>query len=75
MQFISEQRLDDGVLERDFTLGETPGTLWTPDSAQPLPLILMAHNNGMSRKQDRLVARARYTAARGYAVASVDAGG
>ncbi|MFM9441217.1 dienelactone hydrolase family protein [Streptomyces acidiscabies] len=75
MQFISEQRLDDGVLERDFTLGETPGTLWTPDRAQPLPLILMAHNNGLSRKQDRLMARARYTAARGYAVASIDAAG
>ncbi|WP_416973099.1 dienelactone hydrolase family protein [Streptomyces sp. 4F14] len=75
MHFVSEQRLDDGVLERDFTLGEIPGTLWTPDSTAPLPLILMAHNNGMARKEPRLVARARYTAARGYAVASVDAAG
>ena len=31
MQFTSEQRLDDGVLEREFTLGEIPGTLWTPE--------------------------------------------
>ena len=30
MQFTSEQRLDDGVLEREFTLGEIPGILWTP---------------------------------------------
>ena len=31
MDFTSEKRLDDGVLERGFTLGEIPGTLWTPD--------------------------------------------
>ncbi|MCW2759036.1 MAG: hypothetical protein JWO46_2782, partial [Nocardioidaceae bacterium] len=29
MQFTSEQRLDEATLERDFTLGEIPGTLWT----------------------------------------------
>ncbi|MGW3645621.1 dienelactone hydrolase family protein [Streptomyces sp. NPDC000878] len=78
MHFISEQRLDDGVLEREFTLGEIPGTLWTPESATsatPAPLILMAHNNGLPKREPRLVARARYTAARGYAVASIDAAG
>ncbi|GAB2732119.1 alpha/beta hydrolase [Kitasatospora kifunensis] len=75
MQFTSEQRHDDGVLERDFTLGEIPGTLWTPESATPTPLILMAHNNGLPRKQPRLVARARYSAACGYAVATIDAPG
>lgn len=32
MQFTSERRLDDGALEREFTLGEIPGTLWTPES-------------------------------------------
>ncbi|WP_328947402.1 alpha/beta hydrolase (plasmid) [Streptomyces sp. NBC_00250] len=75
MQFISEQRLDDGVLEREFTLGEIPGTLWTPESAAPAPLILMAHNNGLPRAASRLVARARHSAACGYAVASIDAPG
>ncbi|MFS8200600.1 dienelactone hydrolase family protein [Streptomyces sp. CWNU-52B] len=75
MHFTSEQRLDDGVLEREFTLGEIPGTLWTPDSAEPAPLVLMAHNNGLPKAEPRLVARARYTAARGYAVASIDAAG
>jgi dienelactone hydrolase len=74
MRFTSEQRLDDGVLEREFTLGEIPGTLWTPGSA-PAPLVLMAHNNGLPRAEPRLVARARYTAARGYAVATIDAAG
>ncbi|GAB7189218.1 hypothetical protein ATKI12_9096 [Kitasatospora sp. Ki12] len=75
MRFTSEQRLDDGVLAREFTLGEIPGTLWTPESAAPLPLILTAHNGGLHRREPRLVARARYCAARGYAVAAIDAPG
>ncbi|MFF9909950.1 dienelactone hydrolase family protein [Streptomyces sp. NPDC013457] len=75
MQFTSERRLDDGVLQREFTLGEIPGTLWTPASAAPVPLILMAHNNGLPRSADRLVARARHSAACGYAVAAIDAPG
>lgn len=75
MHFISEQRLDDGVLEREFTLGEIPGTLWTPESAAPVPLILMAHNNGLPKGASRLVARARHTAGHGYAVATIDAAG
>ncbi|MFI1095409.1 dienelactone hydrolase family protein [Streptomyces sp. NPDC020917] len=74
MQFTSEQRLDDGLLEREFTLGEIPGTLWTSGSA-PAPLILMAHNNGLSKGEPRLVARARQTASYGYAVATIDAAG
>ncbi|GAA3113596.1 hypothetical protein GCM10010449_39760 [Streptomyces rectiviolaceus] len=80
MHFTSEQRLDGGILEREFTLGEIPGTLWTPGSAgssgaAPAPLILMAHNNGLPKGQSRLVARARHTAANGYAVATIDAAG
>ncbi|MEU7158723.1 dienelactone hydrolase family protein [Streptomyces chrestomyceticus] len=75
MHFTSAQRLDDGVLEREFTLGEIPGTLWTPESAAPAPLILMAHNNGLPKAAARLVARARHTAAYGYAVVAIDAPG
>ncbi|MGQ4434769.1 MULTISPECIES: dienelactone hydrolase family protein [unclassified Streptomyces] len=75
MDFTTERRLEDGVLEREFTLGETPGTLWTPESAAPVPLILMAHNNGLPKAEPRLVARARLSAAAGYAVASIDAAG
>ena len=75
MRFTSEQRFDDGVLEREFTLGEIPGTLWTPESAAPVPLILMAHNNGLPKAAARLVARARHSAAYGYAVATIDAAG
>ena len=50
MQFTSEQRFDDGVLEREFTLGEIPGILWTPGSAPaPAPLILVGHPGGLRR--------------------------
>lgn len=75
MDFTTERRLEDGVLEREFTLGDIPGTLWTPESAAPAPLILMAHNNGLPKAEPRLVARARLSAAAGYAVASIDAAG
>jgi dienelactone hydrolase len=74
MQFTSEQRLDDGVLERDFTLGEIPGVLWTPGSASaPAPLILIGHNGGLHKRLPRLVARARrYSARYGFAAAAID---
>src|SRR5580692_466841 len=73
MRFISEQRHDDGVLERGFTLGEIPGVLWTPGSA-PAPLILSGHNGGLHKRLPRLVARARHYAAQyGFAVAAIDA--
>jgi pimeloyl-ACP methyl ester carboxylesterase len=75
MRFTSEQRLDDGVLERELTLGEIPGVLWTPGSA-PAPLILSGHNGGLYKRHPRLVARARHYAAEyGFAVAAIDAPG
>jgi pimeloyl-ACP methyl ester carboxylesterase len=75
MRFTSEQRLDDGVLEREFTLGEVPGLLWTPGNA-PAPLILSGHNGGLHKRHPRLVARARhYAAEHGFAVAAIDAPG
>ena len=75
MRFTSDQRLDDGVLERGFTLGEIPGVLWTTGSA-PAPLILIGHNGGLHKRLPRLVARARHYAAEyGFAVAAIDAPG
>jgi hypothetical protein len=75
MRLTSGQRLDDGVLEREFTLGEIPGVLWTPGSA-PAPLILSGHNGGLHKRLPRLVARARHYAAKyGFAVAAIDAPG
>ncbi len=73
MRFTSEQRFDDGVLEREFTLGEIPGILWTPGSAPaPAPLILMGHPGGLRRMYPRLAARARHAAAEGYAAATIE---
>ncbi|MFJ4920528.1 alpha/beta hydrolase [Streptomyces sp. NPDC088725] len=74
MQFTSEQRLDDGVLEREFTLGEIPGILWTPGSASAqAPLILVGHPGGLSKMRSRLAGRARHYAARyGFAAATIE---
>ncbi|MTE13346.1 alpha/beta hydrolase [Nocardia aurantiaca] len=73
MQFISEQRLDDGIYERNFTLGEIPGILWTPASASaPTPLILLGHPGGLHKMYPRLVARARHSVAEGFAAATIE---
>ncbi|MFF4646182.1 alpha/beta hydrolase [Streptomyces sp. NPDC001389] len=74
MRFTSEQHLDDGVLERGFTLGEIPGILWTPVSASaPVPLILLGHPPlGLRRMYPRLVARARRAVADGFAAATIE---
>ena len=73
MRFTSEQRLDDGVLERAFTLGEIPGVLWTPGSASvPAPLILLGHPGGLYKMYPRLVARARHSAEYGFAAATIE---
>ncbi|MEU0194664.1 alpha/beta hydrolase [Streptomyces afghaniensis] len=74
MHFTAEQRLDDGVLERAFTLGEIPGIVWTPASAcAPVPLILLGHPPlGLRKMYPRLVARARHSAAEGFATATIE---
>src|SRR5689334_4478345 len=73
MRFTTEQRLDDRVLEREFTLGEIPGILWTPASASsPVPLILLGHPPlGLRTMYPRLAARARHCAADGFAAATI----
>ncbi|MEU2421039.1 alpha/beta hydrolase [Streptomyces sp. NPDC007851] len=82
LRFTSEQRLDDGVLEREFTLGEIPGILWTPASTPepgpapapaPAPLILLGQPPlGLRKMYPRLVARARHAAADGFATATIE---
>ena len=74
MHFTSEQRLDDGVLEREFTLGEIPGILWTPASAPAsAPLILLGHPPlGLRKMYPRLLDRARHSAAEGFATATIE---
>ncbi|MET9922532.1 alpha/beta hydrolase [Streptomyces sp. NPDC006435] len=75
MQFTFERRLDDGVLEREFTLDEIPGILWTPASASasaPVPLILLGHPGGVRRMYPRLADRARHSAVEGFASATIE---
>src|SRR4051812_9598178 len=74
LQFISETRLDEGVLERTFVLGEIPGMLWMPDPPPPapVPLILLGHPGGLHRMRSRLAARARRSLAQGFAAATIE---
>ncbi|MFE5243882.1 MULTISPECIES: dienelactone hydrolase family protein [unclassified Streptomyces] len=76
MQFTSEQHLDDGLVEHEFTLDGIPGILWTPASASvsaPVPLILLGHPPlGLRTMYPRLVARARHSAAEGFATATIE---
>jgi dienelactone hydrolase len=76
MHFSSEQRFDDDVVEREFTLDGIPGILWTPASgpepAEPAPLILLGHPGGLHRMYPRLVARARRSAAEGFAAVTIE---
>lgn len=73
MQLTSGQRLDDDVLEREFTLGDIPGILWTPPSpSAPAPLILLGHPGGVHRMFPRLAARARHSVAEGFAAATIE---
>jgi hypothetical protein len=75
MRLSSERRLDDGVVEREFALGGVAGILWTPASASasaPAPLILMGHPGGLRRMYPRLAARARFSAAAGFAGVTIE---
>lgn len=73
MHLTSDKRLDDGVIEREFVIGEIPGILWTPASASAaVPLILLGHPGGLSRMYPRLVGRARRAVASGFAAATIE---
>ncbi|QIZ98030.1 alpha/beta hydrolase [Leifsonia sp. PS1209] len=75
----THHRLDDGtadeILEREFTIGDIPGILWTPPSADastPAPLILLGHPGGLGMMYQRLLGRARSAAASGFATATIE---
>jgi hypothetical protein len=67
----------NGVLERDFTLGEITGVLWSPATgSEHAPLVLMGHGGGQHKKTPALVARARHSVTtHGFTVAAIDAPG
>ncbi|MCX8562003.1 alpha/beta hydrolase [Mycolicibacterium mucogenicum] len=71
MHFISEQRLDNGGVERTFSLNDIPGILWTSGSS-PAPPILLGHPGGLHRMYPRLAKRAQGALASGCAAATIE---
>jgi pimeloyl-ACP methyl ester carboxylesterase len=67
----------NGVVERDFIVGEVPGVLWSPASGPDhAPLVLMGHGGGLHKKTPGLMARAHDTVTTwGFTVAAIDAPG
>ncbi|MFC6079666.1 alpha/beta hydrolase family protein [Sphaerisporangium aureirubrum] len=71
----------DGVVERDFTVGEVPGVLWSPVSGSGsvsgrAPLVLLGHGGGQDKRAPGMVGRARrLVTGCGFTVAAVDAPG
>lgn len=58
MHFTAETSAN-GVLERDFTVGDVPGVLWSPAAGgEHLPLVLMGHGGGTHKKAPAMTGRA-----------------
>jgi pimeloyl-ACP methyl ester carboxylesterase len=76
MHFTSETS-SNGVIERDFTLDEITGVLWSPASGTAgSPLVLSGHTGGMHKKAPGLVASAVHgVTGYGFTVAAIDAPG
>jgi dienelactone hydrolase len=76
LRFTSETS-SNGVVERDFTVGEVTGVLWSPaPGSEHAPVVLMGHGGGLHKKTPALMARARdAVTARGYTVVAIDAPG
>jgi dienelactone hydrolase len=76
LQFTAESS-SNGMIERDFTVGEVPGVLWSPASgADRTPLVLMGHGGGTHKKWPAMTGRAhRLVTSCGFHVACIDAPG
>ncbi|MFG1626589.1 alpha/beta hydrolase [Kribbella sp. NPDC049227] len=74
---FTTQTSSNGVIERDFVLGDVTGVLWSPESgSEGAPLHLMGHGGGLHKKAQGLVARAHYYVTTcGFTVAAIDAPG
>lgn len=76
LRFTSETS-SNGVVERDFSLGEVTGVLWSPASGPDhAPLVLMGHGGGLHKKTPAQVARASdHVTTHGFTVVAIDAPG
>lgn len=74
---FSSQTSSNGVVERDFIVGEVPGVLWSPESgAGHAPLILMAHGGGQHKRAPGILGRAHhFVTTYGFHAAAIDAPG
>lgn len=74
---FTAQAASDGVVERNFTLGEVTGVLWSPASGSgPAPLVLMAHGGGQHKRAPGILGRARrFVTGCGFHAAAIDAPG
>jgi alpha-beta hydrolase superfamily lysophospholipase len=74
---FTKQTTSNGVLERDFLVGEIPGVLWSPVSGpEYAPLVLMGHGGGLHKKTPALTARAHEAVKTwGFSVVAIDAPG
>ncbi|SFO95141.1 MULTISPECIES: alpha/beta hydrolase [Actinomadura] len=76
MRFTAETS-SNGVIERDFSVGEVPGVLWSPASGPDhAPLVLMGHGGGTHKKAPAMSGRAHLLVnGCGFHVAVIDAPG
>ncbi|MEV6833873.1 alpha/beta hydrolase [Streptomyces sp. NPDC051133] len=77
LKFTAES-ISNGMVERDFTVGDVPGVLWSPASGATdrAPLVLMGHGGGNHKKHPAMSGRARLLVAGcGFHVAVIDAPG
>ena len=76
LRFTAETS-SNGVLERDFMVGDVPGVLWSPGSGpEHAPLVLMGHGGGLHKKTPALKARALDAVTTwGFNVVAIDAPG
>src|SRR5690348_13569690 len=74
---FTAETLSNVVIERDFTMGEVTGALWSPASgADHAPLVLMGHGGGQHSKGAAMVGRAHLLVSGcGFHVATIDAPG
>jgi dienelactone hydrolase len=78
---FTTQSVSDGILEREFTVGDVPGVLWSPapdPGSVPgrAPLVLLGHGGGNHKKHPAMSGRAqRLVDGCGFHVAVIDAPG
>jgi pimeloyl-ACP methyl ester carboxylesterase len=56
---FTTQTVADGIVEREFTIGDVTGVLWTPPDNAPTPVVLLGHGGGNHCKHPAMAGRAR----------------